>query len=148
NSIAASAEAQALYPFLAHPAGASDAQIGTFLNAVYDNLFDRPADAGGLAYWTGEIKQMVNTGQPVGSVVLRLWGGAQNPGAGKDIPTVMNRAAVNIEYVVLQTTFGTQWTHADDGAAASALIGAVTADVHSALIGIKQAGDLVAADSH
>lgn len=38
-------ETQELYP-----AGNSDAE---FVNAIYMNLFNRPADAEGLAYWTG-----------------------------------------------------------------------------------------------
>ena len=35
SSFAVSAEAKALYPFLANPVGASDGQIGAFLDSVY-----------------------------------------------------------------------------------------------------------------
>ena len=63
SSFGISNEAKALYPFLVNPFGASDGQIATFLNSVYDNLFNRQSDAGGLAYWTAQTKATLQGGR-------------------------------------------------------------------------------------
>jgi class 3 adenylate cyclase len=148
SSFGVSPEAQNLYSFLANPQGASDAQISNFLNSVYENLFNRPGDAAGLAYWTSQIKQTMAAGQFVGSVLVNIIGGAQNTSAGQDITTLMNKVAVDLEYVHQQEQLGTSWTFAQDGASSVALLHPVTADPGTVLTGIKQADLLVHADLH
>jgi hypothetical protein len=148
SSFGVSPEAQGLYPFLANPQGASDAQIGTFLNSVYQNLFNRDGDSAGLAYWTGQIKQAMGQGQFVGSVLVNIIAGAQNNAAGQDIITLMNKVAVGLEYVRQQEALSTSWSFADDGASGAALIHAVTSDPATVLVGIKQADALIHADVH
>jgi hypothetical protein len=144
HAFAASAEATALYPFLASPAGASDAQIGGFLNSVYNNLFDRASDAGGSAYWTAQVKQAVQAGQSVGEVLINIISGAQDTAAAKDITTLMSKVAVSIAYVGEQEAHGIDWAGASDIAAATALLDGVTADPQSLLIGIRNAEVLIA----
>jgi hypothetical protein len=141
-----STEARNLYPFLVNPFGATDDQIGSFIDSVYVNLFDRSSDALGLAYWTGQIRQTLSAGQFVGSVLVDIIGGAQNSASGQDITTLMGKVAVNLEYVHEQQRLGTLWTAADDGAEATALMNGVTADPRAVLIGIAQAQNLVLAD--
>ena len=144
NSFAISAEAKALYPFLANPQGASDAQIGAFLGSVYDNLFNRIPDAAGLGYWMGEIRHDLQAGRLVGSVLVDIMSGAQDSAAGKDLTSLMAKVAVSLAYVEQQQQHHMEWRGASDAAAATALLGAVTAEPHSVLIGIRNAEFLVA----
>jgi Ca2+-binding RTX toxin-like protein len=99
SSFGISDEAKGLYPFLADPFGASDAEITAFLESVYDNLFDRASDAAGLAYWTDQITTTLAAGQFVGSVLVNIMSGAQDTAAGQDITTLMGKVAVSLAYV-------------------------------------------------
>lgn len=67
---------------LANPYGASNSQIGVFLDSVYSHLYGRHADAAGLAYWTNEIRATLQAGEFVGSVLTDIIGGTQ---AGADL---------------------------------------------------------------
>jgi hypothetical protein len=59
NAFVPQAETLALFPFLATPVGQlTDAQLTTYIDSVYQNLFNRtpPAHDPGVAYWLGQIK--------------------------------------------------------------------------------------------
>ena len=144
SSFGISEEAKALYPFLANPFNATDGQISAFLDSVYNNLFNRSSDAGGLAYWTGEIKATLQAGQFVGSVLINIMSGAQDTAAGKDITTLMGKVAVSLEYVHEQQAHNTVWAGASDVAAATALLDAVTDAPQAILTGIRNAETLIA----
>lgn len=141
SSFANSTEAQALYPFLANPDGASDAEIGTFIDAVYGNLFNRTSDVGGLAYWIGETRQALAAGETVGDVLLAVIGGTR---AGADLQALLGKAAVGLEFVHEQERMLVQWQDATDKPAAVALLHGVTADPQSVLLGLKQADQFIA----
>lgn len=143
NAFAVSAEAKALYPFLANPGGASDAQIAAFVSSVYDSLFARPSDAAGSAYWVGQIKQTLQAGGSVGGVVVNIMSGAQETAASKDVTALMSRVALSQEYVYQQELHGTIWAGASDTAAATNLLRGVTSDPLSVLTGIKNADVLI-----
>jgi hypothetical protein len=144
HSFGVSAEAKALYPFLANPGGASDPQITAFVDSLYESLFNRAADAAGSAYWVLQIKQTLQAGHAVEGVVTNIMSGAQETAANKDITTMMSRVAVSQEYVFQQELHGTVWAGASDIAAATTLLHSVSADPHSLLIGVKQAENLIA----
>jgi hypothetical protein len=146
SSFAVGEEAKTLYPFLADPSGASDAQIEAFLAKVYDNLFNRTPDAEGLAYWRGEIQKTLDAGAFVGSVLVNIMSGAQNSPAGNDITTLISKVAVSLEYVQQQQFYGTEWTWADDQAEAVALLDPVGDAPETLLIGMANAQTLVLAD--
>jgi hypothetical protein len=146
SSFAVGDEAKAIYPFLANPTGASNAQIEAFLSKVYDNLFNRTPDAEGLAYWRGEIQNTLKAGQFVGSVLVNIMSGAQNSPAGQDITTLMSKVAVSLEYVQQQQLYRTEWTWADDQAEAMALLDPVGDVPETLLIGMANAQSLVLAD--
>ena len=145
SSFGVSSEAKALYPFLVDPFGATDSQIGAFIDSVYNNLFNRGSDAAGLAYWTGQTKQTLQAGQFVGSVLVDIMSGAQDTAAGKDITTLMGKVAVSLAYVHEQDDRHTAWTGGSDLTAATNLMHAVTGDPLSVLTGVKSAELLIAA---
>lgn len=147
SSFGISDEARILYPFLDNPSGANDTQIGDFLNSVYNNLFNRPSDPDGLAYWTGQIKATLAAGNFVGSVLVDIIGGAQNSGAGQDITTLISKVAVSLHYVDAQDLSLTEWTHEDDLAEAVNLLDPVTNAFQTVLVGMKNAEILVEFDS-
>jgi len=138
SSFGVSDEAKGLYPFLANPFGAGDAQIGSFLDSVYGNLFDRSPDSGGRAYWTDQIQQTLAAGQFVGSVLVNILSGTQ----GTDIEILMGKVAVNLQIVHEQK----EQDAASAGAAATAApAGSVTDDPQVALVGLSNADTLVSA---
>jgi hypothetical protein len=145
SSFGISPEAKALYPFLADPFNATDGQISAFLDSVYNNLFNRSSDVGGLGYWTGQIKQTLQAGQFVGTTLINIMSGAQDTAAGKDITTLMGKVAVSLEYVHEQQAHNTKWAGASDIAAATGLLDPVGADPASVLTGIRNAEALIAA---
>jgi hypothetical protein len=81
QSFAVQPEATAKYAFLASPPAVLSttdpvqiAAVDTFINQVYQNLFNRAADTDGLAYWQGQILSgMVS----VGAAVYDIGDGAQ-----------------------------------------------------------------------
>ncbi|MFO1159173.1 MAG: nidogen-like domain-containing protein [Reyranellaceae bacterium] len=144
NAFAISKEAKGLYPLLADPLQANDAQVGAFIDSVYNNLFNRSSDAAGLAYWTGQAKAMLAAGQVVGSVLVDIMSGAQDTAGGKDITTLMGKVAVGLEYVGQQEEQHTAWAGPSDAAAATTLLRGVGSDPASVLAGIKNADELIA----
>ncbi len=145
NSFGISTEAKALYPFLANPFGATDGQISAFLDSVYNNLFNRSSDAAGLGYWTDQIKQTLQAGQFVGSILVNIMSGAQDTAAGKDITTLMGKVAVSLAFVREQEEHHTVWVGTSDSAAATTLLQGVTADPQTVLVGVRNAENLIAA---
>lgn len=146
SSFGISAEAKALYPFLSNPFGASDQQIGSFLDSIYHNLFNRGADDAGKAFWTGQIKNTLAAGEFVGSVLVNIMSGAQNNAAGQDITTLMGKVAVSLRYVEYQDSEATIWTAEDDGAESVKLLSEVTSAPDTVLTGVGNALALVIAD--
>ena len=112
---------------------------------VYNNLFNRSSDAGGLAYWTDQVKQTLQAGQFVGSILVNIMGGAQDTAAGKDITTLIGKVAVSLAFVREQEEHDTAWAGASDIAAATTLLQAVTADPQSVLVGVRNAETVIEA---
>ena len=142
RSFAVSAEAKAIYPLLADPQDASDAEIDAFIASVYDNLFGRAPDSGGLAYWSQQTRQAITAGESVGAVLLDIIGGTSS--AGSDLQALIGKVAVGLELVRQQDLQQTFWQDATDRPAAVALLQAVTADPASVLLGLKLADQQVA----
>jgi hypothetical protein len=91
QSIAASfsvqPEAQAQYPFLADPVHASSAEVQDFISQIYQNLFGRTPEAGGLAYWQNSLEANLGNPQAIGTFILAVADGAQ----GSDQTTLANK---------------------------------------------------------
>jgi len=78
NSIGETGVAEALFPFLANPT-TDVAAINTFLDKVYDVLFDRAPDDLGRAYWVENIQSAINRGDDIDPYVYIIMNGAQAP---------------------------------------------------------------------
>ena len=91
QSIAASfsvqREAQAQYPFLADPVHASSGEVQDFISQIYQNLFGRTPEAGGLAYWQNSLEANLGNPQAIGTFILAVAKGAQ----GSDQTTLANK---------------------------------------------------------
>ena len=87
-------ETVAQYPFLAHPLTATVAQINSFITSVYQDLFNRPPDAGGEAYWESQLAANLGNPYSVGTFILDVLYGAQNTSAGPDQTTITNKVTV------------------------------------------------------
>ncbi len=92
------AETLAVYPFLANP---TEEGVRTFLQAVYQNLFNRELDDAGETFWTTQILQSdaftgedTGNGLSLGEVVVSIIMGAQ----GDDITTLANKTEVALDF--------------------------------------------------
>jgi hypothetical protein len=148
SAFAISTESLDRYPFLGNAQTASDWDIGWFLTSVYRNLFNRSLDDPGKAYWTDQIKQTLAAGEYVGSVLVDIMSGAQNPatsGGSHDALALMGRVAVSLAYAHAQETFGTPWTAADNLTEARNILAPVAETPGTVLVGIANAENAVLA---
>jgi hypothetical protein len=136
GAMGSSDEAKASLPFLANPKGATDSQVGAFVDSIYTNLFERTADAGGKSYWMNQVKQAVSAGQAPGALVVDIISGARESGGSQDVTTLLNKVLVNMHSVNQQLLADHSVA---DMASAKALIDAVTAAPDTVLTGLKTA---------
>jgi len=118
-------EATAMYAFLAAPSLGMGQDA--FLEAVYQNLFERSIEADGLTYWKGQLAN----GRPVGGIILDIINGA----VGSDATTVANKLSVANYYTEAVMDANATWTLADDQADAIAVIADVTSDAATVATG-------------
>jgi hypothetical protein len=116
NSFATQPETLATYSYLAAPNIGGVPAAQDFINSIYENLFNRAADAPGLAYWTA---QLVGGAVSPGLMIEAIIGGAQNADA-----TIMNnKVAVGEAYANAFVAHNDTWTADDMGSAHAALAG-------------------------
>lgn len=111
---------------------------------MYDNLFNRAPDAGGLDYWVGATKVTLASGEFVGSILVDILAGARNTPDGLDVTALMGKVIVGLHYGHQQEARGTTWTGAADMALAKQLIDDVTSGPQSVLVGIRNADAMLA----
>lgn len=108
------------YPFLATGTlGAPVTELGVstytnvynFINQVYEDLFNRTVDAGGLAYWSAQLVANLGNPQAIGDFIINVISGAATGGA--DDLTLQAKVAV--------ATFITNSAHSDGLTWSSAL---------------------------
>jgi hypothetical protein len=145
SSFGISAEAAQQHAFLAHPQAASDSEIGSFLGSVYRNLFNRGVDDAGKAYWTDQIKQKMADGAFVGSVLVDIMSGAQNPSSSgpHDALALVGRVAVSLAYVREQEVLDASWTAAGNLSESKWILNGVTDTPGTVLTGIAHAENVV-----
>jgi len=137
QSFSVQTEATAMYGFLAAPSLGMGQDA--FLEAVYQNLFERSIEADGLTYWKGQLAN----GRPVGGIILDIINGA----VGGDATTVANKLSVANYYTEAVLNANATWTLADDQADAIAVIASVTSDTATVATGEALADALLASDT-
>ena len=103
-----SAEARNKYPYLANP---NLGDPGQFVDQVYQNLFNHPADPAGKAYWVGQLQAAKGDHIVVGQFILNVISGA----TGLDAITLGNKVVVAADFTTKAGNAGTLW---DERAAA------------------------------
>ncbi|NRB05845.1 MAG: hypothetical protein HRU30_21585 [Rhodobacteraceae bacterium] len=113
-------ETLALYPFLANP---TEEGIRTFLQTVYQNLFNRDLDAAGETFWTDQVLasdaftgEDSGNGLSLGQVVLSIITGAQ----GDDVTTLANKTEIALDWHD-QAADDPDYAQTEDATAASRL---------------------------
>ena len=104
NSFVPQPETYALYPFLSTPnlnlnSPSGQAGLTTFINSVYANLFSRAPDAGGQAYWVGQIS---SGAVGLGAAALAIANGA----TGADAIEVQNKVVVGLDFTTRTGAIG------------------------------------------
>ncbi|MEM0935970.1 MAG: DUF4214 domain-containing protein [Pseudomonadota bacterium] len=84
------------YPYLSNP---NVADPGVFVDAVYQNLFNRDPDPEGRAFWIDELNEARGNPDAVGSMILNIISGAQNTEEfGPDLDIINNKVAVALDW--------------------------------------------------
>jgi hypothetical protein len=84
-------EATNLYPFLANPLSATATQIASFVNSVFEDLFNRaPTYTNGHNFWVDQLLANLGNPQVIGESIVNIISGAQ----GNDITTLDQKVAV------------------------------------------------------
>ena len=105
-------EAAAAYP--------SSQSIDAFVTKVYNNVLNRGPDAGGLAYWSGEL-QSGHVSKD--SFLLAILNGAKAAGGSGDAQILANKELVGAHFALTQGLSNLAWANLVmknvDGTAAS-----------------------------
>lgn len=131
NSFAVQPEAKAQYSYLNAP----NLQFGitSFINSIYQNLFNRDADTTGLTYWTNQLL----AGKLAGRLIVDVISGA----TGGDITILANKGIVATSYVTALLTAGVAVSLTD----AATVLRNVTAVAGTVAAGTALSNQLVAA---
>ena len=97
-------ETATLYPFLGaeRQGGANPDEADAFVNQVYENLFNRPAEQAGEDFWSDRIVTRTEDDQSIADIIVSFVNGAQ----GNDAVAIGNKIEV-------ASQFGRAFTDAD-----------------------------------
>lgn len=152
SSFALVDETRDTFPFLLDPAAASRAEIGAFVDDIFQNLFNRGAEGSvddpttGLGFWTQTLEDLIAGPAFVGNAIIDIVSGARNTANGNDIATVRNKIDAGLSYADTVRDLGAEFTRADDAADARSVIADVTDDPATLAAARDLAVDLVRAD--
>ena len=116
-SFAVQTEAKSLYGFLASPASGNAAAVASFVTQVYQDLFNRAPDSGGLAYWTSQLQTANGNPHAVGQFILNVITGAQGP----DASSIQNKVTVAQDFTDSLTAANLPYNTGADQIAHSAI---------------------------
>lgn len=143
-NFAVSDEAQKIYPGL-QKSVLDTAGIQSFINGVYNNLFDRSADAEGMAYWTAAAQNYQASNVPLGTIIMDMINGAQDTPTSLDRTLIQNKAQAAWFYANQFDLNQKSWTVQGNAAEAVNILDGITADaasvndVYVQIIGIASA---------
>ena len=129
---------------------ATESTVASFVNQVFQNLFNRDAEGTaddtetGLGFWTQEILTRLNNGDPIGDVIVDIASGAQ----GDDATVLQNKIDVGVNYAnAYLNTPGAQFTVDEDRGDAVNVLKDVDTTDESVTKATEQANQLVLDDS-
>jgi hypothetical protein len=112
-SFGQSQEAFNSFQFLQTPSTATQSQIQTFIESIYENLCNRQADTPGLNYWTAQLEgyqiglqnlslvpggnqaqNLLQFQTDIADFIMDVVRGAQNSSNGQDITTIIDKVTV------------------------------------------------------
>jgi hypothetical protein len=108
-SFGQSPEAFNAFQFLSSPSTATQSQIQTFIESIYQNLFNRQADTPGLTYWTAQLEadqaaiipgnaaSLLQFQTEIADFIMDVVRGAlniSNGGLDNDITTIIDKVTV------------------------------------------------------
>ena len=154
-------ESRGVYPFLKMLTTDSEANRISFIDSIYENLFNRAPDPDGLNYWDHELAndQKTLTGndlfRAVGGFILEVIRGALNTDAGQDITAILNKvqvasyftdqlAAQNVAYANNQPTVVDAQAHSVVAATSS---NATSVIIEKVVINADVSNDLFSGDT-
>lgn len=129
-NFAVSDEAQKIYPGL-QKSVLDTAGIQSFINGVYNNLFDRSADAEGMAYWTAAAQNYQASNVPLGTIIMDMINGAQDTPTSLDRTLIQNKAQAAWFYANQFDLNQKSWTVQGNAAEAVNILDGITADAAS-----------------
>lgn len=90
----------------------ADQSSAILIEALYQNIFGRPADAEGLAYWEGELSSgRIQRNQMITALIE---GGWANPDATADMARFGNLVEVGLAFAAYQAEHGIQYSQLTD----------------------------------
>ena len=104
-------EATDRYSFLDDPA---NGDVATFVTDVYQNLFDRDPESGGLDFWQGRFQDMLDAGTPVEQAASRFVIEILNAAQNDDASAIANKTSIADSYSERFIETGATFTPADD----------------------------------
>lgn len=115
ENFALSAEAKAMYPYLAAGGAVDHAQVDEFIRSLYANLLNRslPSNDTGVLYWVGELR---NNRTTPGGVIGNIINAAMVAGT-QDWETIRNKVDVADYFARRFTALGRAWHAGDYGRA-------------------------------
>ena len=120
-------EALAKYPFLVAP---SSGTVATFINQVYQNLFNHAPDAAGLAFWSATLNANLGNPGAVGGFIANVISGA----TGADLTAENAKFAVATDFTTQATNAGTTWNATVQAQSASEITPVVDATTQATAI--------------
>jgi len=146
-----SEEAISLFPVLdpAAPDADDSVAIDAFVADLFDNLFGRPPDSAGAAFWVEEIQDRLGEGTAIGHVIIDIMSGARD-GTTRDVDAdgvdeVLNDAAVLGNKIEVADVFGARIGGAFTDGEARRITDDVGADPASAIAALDRIDVLVGA---
>ncbi|SPJ25488.1 DUF4214 domain-containing protein [Palleronia abyssalis] len=133
-------EATSEYPYLAVP---NVANSTSFLQSIYQNLFNRDVDADdeGLQYWSNEL---MSNPDDLGQIILSIINGAQN----EDRDVVLNKIDVGVDFAQTLAGLGIvvfdEDTNEQANALAETIFDGVTDDEDTVAAAMEQIDDFAA----
>jgi hypothetical protein len=125
-------EAKSLYGFLDNPQNGDASQ---FVDAIYQNLFNRTAEATGRRFWENRFEQLRDDGMPVERAASRFVLEILNAAENDDATTVQNKVEAATAYSERFIETAATFSVADDLSGAKQLI----ADTGASAASLQQA---------